>query len=169
MSDDIPLMAMKLIHYMVDDNIDEIVEEEDNFIILLETLAKNGYDSIQIHHMIVSLDVELEKLSTIHKKMVSSQDKTVRIVSGTVLGLLGRKSPEILFEEINLNQDKDDDNVTKAILTGLFMASFKPYRNPEFVLPEFVFQYIMKTLSSNVNDISLMALSVSIRLFDLRF
>ncbi len=156
-----------LVHYLVDDNIDEIVDDEDNFIILLETLAGNGYDPNQIHYMIINLNFKLEKLFSIYKKMVSSHEKTVRISSGTVLGLLGRKSPEILFEEINRNLDSNEDDKKKALLTGLIMASYKPYRNPKFVLPEFVFQYVIENLPSSVNDISFLAVFVSIRLFDL--
>ena len=156
-----------LVHYLVDENIDEIVDDEDNFINLLETLAGNRYDSNQIHYMIINLDVKLEKLSSIYKKMVSSHEKTVRISSGTVLGLLGRKSPEILIEEINRDLENNVDDKKKAMLTGLFIASYKPYRHSKFVLPEFIFQYVLQNLASSVNDISFLAVFISIRLFDL--
>ena len=156
-----------LIQDIIFESINEIASDADNFIILLETLAANGYDSNQIHYMIVNLDINLEEMIKIYKKMKSSEDKTVRLASGTVLGLLGRKSPDFLFEEISLNRSDDNHNVKVALLTGLFMASYKPYRNPNFVLPESIFQYVLENLSTSINDISFLAVTVSVRLFDL--
>jgi hypothetical protein len=156
-----------LVHYTVSQNISETATDVDNFIILLEALAASRYDSNQIQNMIVNLDVNSEKLTKIYKRMNSSNDETVRLASGTILGLLGRKSPEFLFEEINLNGNNEDRNVRTILLTGLFMASYKPYRNPDFILPESIFQYVLENLSNSINDISFLAVSTSIRLFDL--
>jgi hypothetical protein len=156
-----------LIHYIVFENINEIAADVDNFIILLDTLAANGYDSNQINYMIVNLELNLGKLIKIYEKMKSSKDTTVHLASGTVLGLLGRKSPDFLFEEINLNRSNDDRNVKTVFLSGLYMASYKPYRNPNFVLPESIFQYVLDNLSTSINDIAFLAVTVSVRLFDL--
>ena len=163
----IPDKTRNLVYDLVVDNINEIVNDEGNFIYLLETLTLNGYNSNQIHDMIINIEVSIEKLFLIYNKMLSSNEKIVRIFSSIMLGLIGRKSPESLFEEVKNNLDGNVDDKRNYMLTALFIASYKPYRHLIFNPPKFILEFVTNCLRSQNNEISYSSIATCIRLFDI--
>ena len=155
-----------LIHYLVVDNINEVVNNVKNFIYLLETLTLNGYNSDEIHYMIIYLDVSLDKLFSIYAKMLSSNEKIVQISSGTVLGLIGQKSPEIIFKEVKKNLENNDNDKKKSLLSALFISSYKPNRPLTFNPPKFILEFVITCLGSQDKEISYKSLGTCLRLFD---
>jgi hypothetical protein len=77
------------IYDLVPETINDLVHHEENFIICLEILSSNEYYSKQLPDMIDQLEATFEKLFILYKKMISSKEKTVRLCSNRVLGLIG--------------------------------------------------------------------------------
>jgi hypothetical protein len=153
------------IAFQIQRNVDELLEDLDNFIFLLLTLTENGYDSSRLSETISSIKVDHAKLSSLYKKMMNSSNHIIKECSSTTLGLIGRKSANDMFRQLDIGTL--DVIEKKRINIALHMASFKPFRDPNFELSESVFKYVTKSLSSENNEASLYAVAIAIRLFDL--
>lgn len=154
------------VHYLIQENIQEIVKDINNFSNLITTLADKGYDSTKIHYMTVVMDVNLEKLRLIYEKFKKSENKTVKEYSSTILGLIGRKSPSYLFRQIE-NETRLDDNTIMIFSKALHFSSYKPFRHKEFTPSTGIIDFVIDNINSENKVNQTLAISTGIRLFDL--
>lgn len=154
------------VYYLITDNINKLVEDVENFTNLLTILIQNDYDIGQVRYSISHINIDLEKLTILYKKMNQSENSTVKECSGTILGLIGRKSPEVLFQKMEKINDLEESEKT-VFNDALLMSSFRPFRNPNFRLPEDAFNYIIQSIHSENDNISIAGLCMCIRSFDL--
>jgi hypothetical protein len=156
-----------LLLHTIRTNTNQLACNIDNFISLLEVIA-NKYNSFeQIHDLVVSLDIDLEAMNNLYYKISLSGNPVMKKIRGTVLGLIGRRLPEILFQEVVTNIDTTNFDKRISIMRAIYMASYKPFRHRDFHPTKRIFDFVISSLQSENNELSYLALNSVIRLFDL--
>jgi hypothetical protein len=78
----------------------------------------------------------------------------IKKTSGTVLGLIGRRIPEFLFQEIVININTADFGKRISYLHAIYMASYKPLRHHNFHPSKEIFGFVISSLQSENNELS---------------
>jgi hypothetical protein len=157
----------ELLMFTIGRSVNQLATNVNCFMLMLEAIEDQYHDFNRIHYLLTDLDIDLGRMKVLYHKIKQSDKALVKKAEGTMLGLIGRKSPEFLFQEVDRNFDSISDDTKIRLLTAIFMASYKPYRHPNFNHPKNIFGFVESCLSSVNSELSYHALGASIRLFDL--
>lgn len=159
--------SKELLVFTIGKSVNQLATNMNYFILMLEMIEDQYHDFNRIHYLITDLDIDLERMKVLYHEIKRSDKALVKKARGTILGLIGRKLPEYLFQEVDENVDSINDDIKMRLLAAIFMASYKPYRHPDFNCPKNIFDFLRSCLDSVNSEVSYHALGTSIRLFDL--
>lgn len=159
--------AKQLLMFTIGRSVNQLATNVNCFISILEVIEDQYHDFNRIHNLLTDLNIDLERMKVLYHKIKQSDKALVKKAAGTLLGLIGQKLPDFLIQEVDENFDSISDDTKSRLLTAIFVASYKPYRHPNFNSPKNIFSFVKYFLSSVNSELSYHALRASIRLFDL--
>ena len=157
-------------YYSINEILINIVIENSNdvknFLSLLDILVDRNYEYDNIQYLIMNLQYNIEQMKVIYEQMKLSDKPLIKKLSANILGLIGRRSPQVLFDEVEKTYNSNNFE-KELILCGLSISSFKPFRHINFIPPKFVIEFIIQSINHNHTEIAIIAARVAIRMFDL--
>jgi hypothetical protein len=149
------------------ENMDSLAEDICSFIYLLTVIADKPSELRNISNFIMNVELDIEKMKLIYKKILALDNEIIKEESGIILGKIGLKNPEFFLQEINEHLHTNEVILKKIILKALYISSYKPYRNRNLNLSKEIFNFIISSIFSDEEEISLISLRTIIQLFDL--
>jgi transposase len=99
-----------LLIFTIGRSVNQLVTNVDRFMLMLEAIEDQYHDFNRIHDLLTDLDIDLVRMKDLYQKFEHSDKALVKKAGGTMLGLIGRKLPEFLFQELDKNFDSSMDD-----------------------------------------------------------